>query len=493
MGGGDLNMKKSWHPLLKVNQEKVWKQEKKALDERRKLEELRREREQERELQELQRLQEASGGKKRAEKVDWMYATPSSGQGPSANELEDYLLGKKSVDKLLQQKDTPVASSSNAPSQASFMAIQNANNPRDMASKIRADPLLAIKQQEQAAYQALLKDPVRLRQLQEANGIVVGETKEEKRKRKEEKRRAKEERRAERESKRSSRHHRDRDYSDDDEHPSRRHGSSSRRSRSRSPPPRRRSYSPSSPPARRRDDEDRYYSRKREDEERNDWRRRYESDRRRDYDGEERRSSERRDVRYDRRSPPPARSRYEDRDRDRNGHPHRDRASEADRRYRDERPSDGERRPSPPARLPPPGPPPSRPAHMGGGERRVAAVQEGPTPESLAAERAAKLAAMQAAASSLTAQRSVQLAKIKAEEDAESAREEAAKLRAKLRAGGGKGESKEGGWDEGGAKGSFLLAEQSKMFGVGAGGASDMDLAERVRRGKGRLEKLADE
>lgn len=102
MGGGDLNMKKSWHPLLKVNQERVWKREKEALEERKKLEELRREREQEREMQELQRLQEAAGGKKRVDKVDWMYATPAAQGGPSANELEDYLLGKKRVDKLLK-------------------------------------------------------------------------------------------------------------------------------------------------------------------------------------------------------------------------------------------------------------------------------------------------------------------------------------------------------------------------------------------------------
>ena len=31
MGGGDLNMKKSWHPVLLVNQEKVWKAEKVAV------------------------------------------------------------------------------------------------------------------------------------------------------------------------------------------------------------------------------------------------------------------------------------------------------------------------------------------------------------------------------------------------------------------------------------------------------------------------------
>jgi len=27
MGGGDLNMKKSWHPVLLKNQEKVWLKE----------------------------------------------------------------------------------------------------------------------------------------------------------------------------------------------------------------------------------------------------------------------------------------------------------------------------------------------------------------------------------------------------------------------------------------------------------------------------------
>lgn len=31
MGGGDLNMKKSWHPLLIKNQERVWLEERKAV------------------------------------------------------------------------------------------------------------------------------------------------------------------------------------------------------------------------------------------------------------------------------------------------------------------------------------------------------------------------------------------------------------------------------------------------------------------------------
>lgn len=104
MGGGDLNNKKSWHPKLQVNQERVWKAEKEAYEERKKLDELKRERDQEREMQELQRLQEEAGGKKRVEKVDWMYATPAAGSGPSAGELEEYLLGKKRVDQFLDKK-----------------------------------------------------------------------------------------------------------------------------------------------------------------------------------------------------------------------------------------------------------------------------------------------------------------------------------------------------------------------------------------------------
>ncbi|SNX86153.1 related to Cell cycle control protein cwf25 [Melanopsichium pennsylvanicum] len=210
MGGGDLNMKKSWHPLLHVNQERVWKREKEALEERKKVEQLRREREQEREMQELQRLQEEAGGKKRVDKVDWMYATPATTGSNSAEEMEDYLLGKKRVDKLLQgdqNKEVPESS------QKSLISLQNANSARDLAAKVREDPMLAIKQQEQAAYEALLRDPARLRQLKMQAGIDIdAEFKEERRKRS---------RRHRDEEHRSSRRHRDNERQDND----RRHGS----------------------------------------------------------------------------------------------------------------------------------------------------------------------------------------------------------------------------------------------------------------------------
>ncbi|EPQ28956.1 uncharacterized protein PFL1_03246 [Pseudozyma flocculosa PF-1] len=222
MGGGDLNMKKSWHPLLHVNQERVWKQEKKALEERKKLEELRRERQQEREMQELQRLQEEAGGKKRLDKIDWMYATPAAANAPSANDLEDYLLGKKRVDQMLRGDEAQKVSKSDT---SSFISLQNANTARDTAAKVREDPMLAIKQQEQAAYEALLRDPTRLRQMRQKAGLPDTadrkESKEERRRRKDEKRRRREEQADHRghASSSSSRHHRDRDGDrDDDRH-----------------------------------------------------------------------------------------------------------------------------------------------------------------------------------------------------------------------------------------------------------------------------------
>ncbi|KAI0003643.1 Pre-mRNA splicing factor-domain-containing protein [Russula compacta] len=197
MGGGDLNMKKSWHPLLMKNQERVWLEEKKALEEKKKLDQLRKEKEEERQLQELQRLQEEQTGKKSKEKLEWMYATPATGSSQNPNDLEDYLLGKKRVDKILIGSENEKIGASHK----NFIAVQNANTSRDIAAKVREDPLLAIKQQEAAAYEALMSNPLRLREVQERNGIKPSKEKKEK---KRDKRERKEQRRREREGRHRS-------------------------------------------------------------------------------------------------------------------------------------------------------------------------------------------------------------------------------------------------------------------------------------------------
>ena len=69
-------------------------------------------------------------------------------------------------------------------SHKTFIATQFANTVRDTAAKVREDPLFAIKQQEQAAYQALMSNPLRLKQLQEKNGMKAGKDKKDKKKHK---------------------------------------------------------------------------------------------------------------------------------------------------------------------------------------------------------------------------------------------------------------------------------------------------------------------
>ncbi|BGP15460.1 hypothetical protein JCM10213_003313 [Rhodosporidiobolus nylandii] len=418
MGGGDLNMKKSWHTGTFRNQEMVWKKEKEALEERKKLQQLQKELEQERAVQELQRLQEEAGGKKREERVDWMYAAPAEGNGPNADELEAYLLGKKRVDKLLKgNEEQLLAQPSTSAASGSFQAVGNANNARDTAAKVREDPLLAIKRQEQAQYEKMLKDPRRLRELREAKARAAGgatpgssggskrdgESKEERRARKE----AKRAERAERDEHRSSRRHGDdrdrrRDSSRD------RH----RRDRSRSRSPRRSSH---------RDEDERSYRREDGYSRSRDYDDRRPSSYRRDDDREryERRPS----PSYDRRPPSPRRNGY---------------ASAP----LPPRPSSHSSRPL----IPPSGAPP---APAVDDAARKAAVE-------------ARLAAMQSSAAALQASRAERLTEAEKQDAAELEKEERERAR-KGRAGDGVGPR-------------FLNQAQGQVFGGG------MDLSERMRR-----------
>ena len=388
--GGDLNLKKSWHPVLMSNQRRVWEEEKKALDERKRIEQMMKERQEERQIQELQEMQEAAGGKKRLNRVDWMYSGPSSGQVGTTEEMEGYLLGKRRIDGLL--KGTENKKLEKAADQESFMALQNANTLRDTTSKIREDPMLAIKKQEQAAYEALMNDPVRRRLLLKAAGGDI--------------------RTKERDSKhRKHRHHSDRhDHyrnhrrrrTEDEDRDSRRSMHSHRRhsgssSYSRSPPPRRQ-RSPSL------------------------YRRRFPS---RD------RARSRPTTLYKRaRSPSTSRSRS----------PYR--SPTQDRRLKS-----------------------SKSWHNAPTRRRNSSSPDGLPQESKEDNRAVKLAAMQQAATELDQDREKRIAAISERERAE--REEEDKARAKSAKYGGKGE--------------FVHGLHRK--------AGELDIGERMRRGRGGLGK----
>ncbi|KAF8229920.1 hypothetical protein L208DRAFT_1284439, partial [Tricholoma matsutake] len=148
------------------------------------------EKEEEHQLQELQCLQGEQTGKKRTEKLEWMYAILATRNSQNLNDVEDYLLGKKRVDKILTAGQVTKFNYKHqfGASHKNFIAVQNTNNAHDIAAKICKDPLLTIKQQEQAVYQALVSNPLHLREMQEQNGIIPKKSREERKWGKEEKR-----------------------------------------------------------------------------------------------------------------------------------------------------------------------------------------------------------------------------------------------------------------------------------------------------------------
>ncbi|PCD30113.1 pre-mRNA splicing factor CWC25 [Fusarium graminearum] len=279
MGGGDLNLKKSFHPALRRNQQAVWDEEQKALAERKRTQQRLDEIKEERAKEEVQRQLEAAGGKKKVDRVEWMYQGPNDGQTGTTEETEAYLLGKRRIDNLI--KGTEHKKLEKDAGTESFMALQNANTARDTAAKIREDPLLAIKRQEQAAYEAMMNDPARRRQLLASRGI--DEDKKDKSRRKEDRHR---------------RRHRHRSADGEDRHHRR------RRSYSRSQSPRRRDGSREDQHRRRRDDSRDRHSRRRRDGSdeggRRDRDNRSGGDRHR-HDGDRRHSDEPRDERRDNR------------------------------------------------------------------------------------------------------------------------------------------------------------------------------------------------
>jgi len=401
-----LNLKKSWHPLLMSNQRRVWEEEQKALDERKRIEQMMKERQEERNLQEIQEMQEAAGGTKRAQRVEWMYNGQSTGQQGTTEEMEGYLLGKRRIDGLI--KGTENKKLEKGASEESFMALQHANTVRDTAAKIREDPLLAIKQKEQAAYEALMNDPVSRRRLLKEAGQDVKP----------------------KEKRRHDHRHRHHHRSDrDDQHPSRRE----------------------------RRDQDHHSSRKR----------RYSDEDDRDVRRSKRRVEDsryhhrRRSDSYSSRSPSPYRRRrspspYNHR-RSRSPSPYHTRPSHSPIRHHQNphphRPLNHSK---------------SFPTHQQNPRRNTSSPDDDPRTD--AERKAAKLAEMQSAADDLDMQRSSRLQALEEQERARLALEEKAREKS----------------GKNGGRGDFVHGLNRK--------AGDMDMGERMKRGRGGLEKgLSDE
>lgn len=230
--GGDLNLKKSWHPQLMSNQRRVWEEQQKALDERRRIEQMQKERAEERQIDELRKLQEAAGGSQRPKRVEFLYNGPGSGADGSAgvgDEREAYLLGTRRLDSLLKadSRETDALSKDakfGPDSAPGPMSGDAAPAPKDVAAKIQNDPLFAMKRKQQQAIEAILADPVRRKQMAKSLNIELPEDQgragdRERRSRKDERDRDRgHDRSQKRESDRSDRGHRSRDHDRRDRH-----------------------------------------------------------------------------------------------------------------------------------------------------------------------------------------------------------------------------------------------------------------------------------
>ncbi|ANB12964.1 Cwc25p [Sugiyamaella lignohabitans] len=152
----DLNLKKSWHPGLLKNQEVVWRKEKEALEERKKILERQKEIQQERERNELLSMQDVATGKQRVKRLEWMYSEASGGSmGSSDNEA--YLLGKRKIDDSIilgGTKNQEVESLRKDGDNDRFGQKEKSDSTvpytsaKDLASKVKDDPLLAIKKMQ---------------------------------------------------------------------------------------------------------------------------------------------------------------------------------------------------------------------------------------------------------------------------------------------------------------------------------------------------------
>ncbi|KAJ7373147.1 RNA-splicing factor [Desmophyllum pertusum] len=197
MGGGDLNLKKSWHPQTLRNVERVWKAEQKAEAETKKIDQLRKELEEERARENMQRHAVEQGiAKKKGERLDWMYAAAAAGQV----DREMYLLGKP-VDKVVDPMAQNDEEESTAPG-ASFINDASANTVNDLAAKVRDDPLFLIKKKEEEKRKELLNNPVKMKQLKQM--LQANLEKSKKKKRKDKKKKSKREKKERQRGKRDA-------------------------------------------------------------------------------------------------------------------------------------------------------------------------------------------------------------------------------------------------------------------------------------------------
>ncbi|XP_017891144.1 pre-mRNA-splicing factor CWC25 homolog isoform X2 [Ceratina calcarata] len=157
------------------NMEKVWKAEQQDSREKKKIAELKKEIEMEKDREDIKKYAMEQGviEKKDDKKLDWMYKGPNQ-----MVDREDYLLGKpidKSFEQLARVEKDVTAATQNPTSKNHVehecippsLRFFSGNEQVDLARKMQEDPLYAIKKKEMETRSQLLKNPVKLKQLQQ--------------------------------------------------------------------------------------------------------------------------------------------------------------------------------------------------------------------------------------------------------------------------------------------------------------------------------------
>ncbi|PNF42796.1 hypothetical protein B7P43_G13620 [Cryptotermes secundus] len=150
------------------NMEKVWKAEQKYDQEKKRIAELQREIREERAREDIQKYAEEKGvvEKKDNMKLDWMYKGPGG-----MVDREEYLLGRP-IDKSFEQMQHTEKASASSKNVVELDCLPSSvfsgrSEQVDLARKLQEDPLYIIKKKEIESRSQILRNPVKLKQLQE--------------------------------------------------------------------------------------------------------------------------------------------------------------------------------------------------------------------------------------------------------------------------------------------------------------------------------------
>jgi len=161
-------LKKSWHPARIQNVEKVWKAEQEAIAEKQRIMELQRKLQEERQIEELKRLSQASSSKSkpRAQRLDWMYEG-----GVKVTTAQEYLEGKPYEE---PKEEAPKE-------HLGLFQNQQLSADQDTWNRLREDPLLEMKRQEQKSLDYIKQNPVKMAMIKRKLYEMEKQEKEEKR------------------------------------------------------------------------------------------------------------------------------------------------------------------------------------------------------------------------------------------------------------------------------------------------------------------------